>query len=95
MQPTIPVFTVMLGILFKLETPTVTLFVGITLAFLGAVCMVLGGAASPVPHAAAAAGASAAEIAAAASAASPPRRGSGHQPSDACLHVYSDLYAVP
>ena len=43
MQPAIPVFTVLLGVLLKMETASVQKVVGIIMAVSGAVCMVLGG----------------------------------------------------
>ena len=48
MQPAIPVFTILLGVLFKLETASAQKIFGIVLAVSGAVCMVAGGGYSGV-----------------------------------------------
>lgn len=58
MQPAIPVFTVMLGIVLRLEKATPSLLTGIGMAVIGSLCMVIGGA-SGVPASATAAAAAA------------------------------------
>ena len=43
MQPAIPVFTVMLGVLLKMESANLQKLTGVIFAVMGAVCMVIGG----------------------------------------------------
>lgn len=47
MQPAIPVFTVLMGIVLQMETANPQKLFGISMAVLGAVCMVLGGVPAP------------------------------------------------
>lgn len=47
MQPAIPVFTVLLGVILQMETASPKKVIGVLMAVIGAVTMVLGGVASP------------------------------------------------